>query len=194
MLLKQYVLKTLVSNVHRLYQVNTEVIYINLKEYFRCEEFHEKTLVENIAKFYLKIRNNYLNKQVSAISGKRGKRQKQIHYLHFQGIWKANDQQTNQRKKTHQNISENLQRNKTNNPILKWQKKPWTKMTFLQPTQLSIANFVCSVKTISSRILCMAVVTAPSIYHFSVNNKNNVVMYGVKFAQVTGLRKWYKLE
>lgn len=83
MLLKEYTLDKLVLNVQRLYFQYSDVIFNDLKEHFRCESGHEETLIQNIAKFYLKIRINFLNKTVSANSGKR---QKSLHLLHFQGM------------------------------------------------------------------------------------------------------------
>lgn len=82
-LLKEYNLEKLVLNVYRLYSQYSHEIFNDLKTHFMCEDGHSQVLVENIAKFYLKIRINYLNKEVSSNSGKR---QKSVHDLHFQGM------------------------------------------------------------------------------------------------------------
>lgn len=83
MLQEKYTLSRLVLQVHSLYYKYSEVIFCDLKEHFQSEDTHLHALIENIVRFYLKIRIDFLNKTVSANSGKR---QKVTHELHFQGM------------------------------------------------------------------------------------------------------------
>lgn len=61
----------------------SEVLFCDLKEHFQQESGHLHSLLQNIVKFYFKIRVDFLNKNVSANSGKR---QKLVHALHFEGV------------------------------------------------------------------------------------------------------------
>lgn len=81
MLKKEFTLHRLVGLTHSLCNNYSHILFRELKLHFEVEDDHESALIENVAKFYLKIRIDYLNKNVSANSGKR---QKVLHSLHFQ--------------------------------------------------------------------------------------------------------------
>lgn len=83
MLKKNFTLNRLVGYVTVGSSKYSDVLFKELKEHFLEEATHEDMLIQNIAKFYLKIRIDFLNKTVSANSGKR---QKVLHTLHFQGM------------------------------------------------------------------------------------------------------------
>ncbi|KAJ6639443.1 DNA transposase THAP9 [Pseudolycoriella hygida] len=83
MLKRNFTLGRLVESAQILCDKYSSVLFCNLKDHFDMASDHEDFLIQSILKFYLRIRIDFLNKGVSANSGKR---QKLVHSLHFDGV------------------------------------------------------------------------------------------------------------
>lgn len=82
MLHRKWTLNRLVVHVLNNSSKYSDTIFPELKSHFTDEPSHD-TLIESIGRFYLKMRIDFLNKTVSANSGKR---QKLMHSIHFAGM------------------------------------------------------------------------------------------------------------
>ncbi|KAJ6642873.1 hypothetical protein Bhyg_07829, partial [Pseudolycoriella hygida] len=71
MLTRKFTFDRLVGSAKILCDKYSTVLFSDLKEHFVIVDDHEDSLIKNILKFYLRIRIDFLNKGLSANSGKR---------------------------------------------------------------------------------------------------------------------------